>query len=787
MRLEWKWIDVENMIDRYAIIIVVIFAFILRFYALEVPSMWGDELFAPVIASKPLDYLLKWVFAEDVHPPLFYFFLKLNLLMGDSDFALRLIPACVGTFSVWLCYKLGSAWLGRRAGILSSAILAVSASHIYISRVVRLYSITACLTILCLLVLHRFIERGERRDLFWLCVTSSLLLWCEYTSLIPIFALMTCAVVSMFFQGDRKRNLLYFARSVALLFAIPTVFLVLTAMHRTGFAGNVTSMEVVHNVIRALRWAQFGTLKHSVFSNGVIGVGVLFFVLYVIGAWGLWRRERRLLCVCASFLASPFLVLLVIKPGYSLAFWHLFYLYPIFALLAASGIQTILSRRSLHAPVATGLCLLFTVFYLWPGRGLFYSPDSYKADFKAVARYAASSLDPGSATVLDPGILDSLNWYIDRFAYQNRLVDQEVEPGRDMMVVNLLMMDGVLGHIVGIDSQIPAWANVIDTKRFDSSSLTRVSVQRTPMTDLALTGDSVIMNADPPLFYGSVFSAKDVMINPYWGRTVIPTKNNSWGTIRYRFRPTEDAARSLVNILVQYKNKGKGNIFKITYAFDGEEQNTLFVSDKHEKETVNISSDEPFNQRIFSIRREKQFRQLDVEISLYCSTLTPRFPTSNLDLVGFHRLEVNARPLGYDLMDMKTIDPLYELEGINKPERDGKDVWRWGVGPKQTIRFNSDSTRRMKLVYAINNPFNGQSYVLTVNGKQVALASELPRQQWLRDQTEGEVVFEAVKGQNVVEFAFGKINHVNDSFSDTDSTPYVTAFTRLRLEPVKAD
>lgn len=783
MKLSFDWIGNDERVERYCMLVVLGCAFLIRFYHLETPSMWDDELFAPVMASKPFGYLVRWIFVEDVHPPLFYLFLKINLLFGHSDFALRVVPAALGTVSVWLCIRLGSGWIGSEGGLLAGAFLAISPAHLYISRVVRFYSFTTFLVMLALLVLKRIIDRWSERDVLYIMILGALLVLSEYTSIVPVFALLFCTLVVALKRENRAINLWYMIRVGSTCFAVPLVFLVVTAINRSGYSGVSTSSFVFTNVLRAIRLGMMGYIREPGGTASNIFL-VAFMALLAVGAIRLLAHEKRLFAICTVFLASPFLILMLIRPGYCLAFWHIFYLYPIFSLLGAAGMQVLLKGNGWRLFFAFGMSLVGATLYLWPLHAAYYELVSYNSDAKNVAKTLVGGIDAGSASLVDTNDFDMINWYVDQFGLENRLIDQEVFPSRDHVILNLFTVDGKLGHLVTSGMPVQSWAQIKQEKFLGRTTLVKASISSTPEPELPMTGVPVEMPAFPSEFYGKVYWAKGVMIDPYWGKHIIPTKNNTWSKVKYRLVNVGDAERSLVTVKVDFANKGVGNIVKANYAFDNEELHEWLISNTVEIPTVNTSSNDPYLEKSIVLRREKPFHTIDVEVLLYCAGITPKFPTSNLDRVALHKVSVSARPLSYDLMDMKTYDPLYVVSGMKDPESGDSHIWRWAMGSRQAIVFNQDSPRRLRFSYAFNNPFNGQSFELIVNGKRVGGAVNISRQNWMQGEYENDVTFEAMPGENRIEFAFKKINHVNDSFSETDNTPYVAAFTKLRIEPV---
>jgi len=330
--------------DQIALALILVVAFIVRIYRLDTPSMWGDEIFGPVMASKPLGYLLRWNWLEDVHPPTFYFFIKLVLLVSQSDFSLRLPAVILGVLSVFLIHRIGKAWLGEQGGLLAAGFLAVCVPHVYLSRVVRFYSFTVVLCLLGLLLLTRFMERRDKRTLAWFAAVLGALLLAEFTSLMPIMALCVSMFVVILSGRDRLRLLRSFLAYGLAAFALPGFFLVATALVRNKYSGIATLQGTLDNFLAALSWLASG-LSHRPSGIEYWLVGFVA-VVALAGVARLAVMARPLLGICLSFVLCPLLLILFIRPGYSLAFWHLYYLIPVLVLLGAAAVQAVLPARA---------------------------------------------------------------------------------------------------------------------------------------------------------------------------------------------------------------------------------------------------------------------------------------------------------------------------------------------------------------------------------------------------------------------------------------------------------
>jgi len=60
-----------------ALAVILIVGAFLRFYHLETPSMWPDEMLVALMGSFPVQYITRWAIALEVHPPTYHYLIKL--------------------------------------------------------------------------------------------------------------------------------------------------------------------------------------------------------------------------------------------------------------------------------------------------------------------------------------------------------------------------------------------------------------------------------------------------------------------------------------------------------------------------------------------------------------------------------------------------------------------------------------------------------------------------------------------------------------------------------------
>ncbi len=138
------------------LVCVITGAAMLRFYALDLQSLWNDELASWKMSSH--SDLSTVVFREaggDFHPPGYHIMLHYWIKhFGDSERTLRLPSAIAGIMSVAMVFFLGAHLYSTKQGLLASAIMAVLWCPIFYSQMARVYSI---LTLFILINIYFFV------------------------------------------------------------------------------------------------------------------------------------------------------------------------------------------------------------------------------------------------------------------------------------------------------------------------------------------------------------------------------------------------------------------------------------------------------------------------------------------------------------------------------------------------------------------------------------------------------------------------------------------------------
>lgn len=178
-----------------------------RLWRLTSSCLWFDEIFSVHAARYDWSQLIKFVAADIIHPPLFYFLLKVWIgIGGESVLWLRLLPALISIAVVvpffLLCRDLG---LHATEIKLALLLLAVNGYLIKYAQEVRMYSLLLFLSVCSFWLFTRFFKApaSGRKQLALLSLVNLLLIYTHYYGWLVIAAE---AVIVILWQRHKLRN-----------------------------------------------------------------------------------------------------------------------------------------------------------------------------------------------------------------------------------------------------------------------------------------------------------------------------------------------------------------------------------------------------------------------------------------------------------------------------------------------------------------------------------------------------------------------------------------------------
>jgi 4-amino-4-deoxy-L-arabinose transferase-like glycosyltransferase len=404
--------------------LIVLLALGMRLWRLGDANLWWDEALAIWAVRKGFVGVTLWT-ASDVHPPLYFWLLwGWVRLLGSSPFAMRTLSALLGTLTVFVLYHLGRLVGGRRVGLLSALLIALSRFHIWWSQEMRMYVLAALMASLSLLFFMRWLrtqrsdpESGERRQalaLLALYVAASLggLYTIFLTAAVIVVQNIVVGLILLGSRGYRRLALL--GHWVAAQLTILAVFAIWL-----GFSWKrMPTWSTAQPFDPALFVRLYATLLTTGISTHLHRYTALVLPpLIVLGAGGVWfarwgwahraEGKHRLVEAATLTLSATLPVALVylstiprglfytprVEARYLLPFAPAFWV-----LLAASIVAV--GRRWRVVGWGAGLVVLAIWIAVIPGH---YGGRLYRDTLGTMTRAIVSQARPGDVVLLDSG------------------------------------------------------------------------------------------------------------------------------------------------------------------------------------------------------------------------------------------------------------------------------------------------------------------------------------------------------------------------------------------------
>ena len=171
------------------VLLVVLLAAILRLYQLDRESFWFDEAHTYwTIRNSPVDVIKSVI--KDVHSPLYFLLLHYwARMLGDTDWAIRLLSAIFGILAIPVVFQIGRLLFNNRFGLMAALFLSVSGFHIQYSQEARPYSLYFFLTSLSVLFA---VLAYKRINYAWIgyILSTVMLLYTHNTAILAVAAVM---------------------------------------------------------------------------------------------------------------------------------------------------------------------------------------------------------------------------------------------------------------------------------------------------------------------------------------------------------------------------------------------------------------------------------------------------------------------------------------------------------------------------------------------------------------------------------------------------------------------
>jgi len=413
------------------LLLVTGLAAFLRFCDLDGSSLGGDESLTLRNAREDAFSIVIEKGERGGHPPFWWLFTHLFLILDEGEFILRFPAALFGICSVPLAYAAGKRILGEQEGLVAAVLLAASPTHIYHSQRARMYTALLFLSLWTLYSFYRALQEDEGK--WWAVFVLSTLLniYNHYFALFVLAGEVTFGtwVIARRWWGRRKRPLSWpvmrelakEARGfICSLAAIGLLYLPWWPILRENLLLHQTAKEAgsLKSKVTALQ-SLLRCLKSFAPSTGT--AVHLYLALFILGILLLmWRSRGETVLLITLWIIPPFLLLFLLGGTRKFNPRYVLYILPIYILVVAYGLTSLggwlarllrgridLEKASLT--VNLSLSLLILVGWALPPLVERYGRSRY--GWKEIAGFLGQSVQPDDAIIVVGSSTGSLLYY----------------------------------------------------------------------------------------------------------------------------------------------------------------------------------------------------------------------------------------------------------------------------------------------------------------------------------------------------------------------------------------
>lgn len=384
----------------------------LRLYQLGFNSIWLDEAYTISIAWMSLAAAWTLISTTDFMPPLFYWLEHYMLVLGDSEYIVRLLPAVFGTLTIPIIYLVGKEFADEFAGIIIAGAFTFSPFLIYYSQEARSYSMVLLFCAILMLAYLHAIKTNGYLSWFICSIIATLAFWTHFYSFVFIAPLVIFAIYKN--RSDIipliMPIILWVGLTSPLLVGIYNLILIRTSSNTFGNRG----IDVILQFFAQM----------SGFSNYAM---LVFLFLFGFGMVWIWEKDNEKALILVWLIVSAFGISMFLAPIMPMQpRYYIFLTIPFFLGVSLSyrAIMDVIPKTKEYGPacVAIGLVLCLAL------AGLPFYFDYYqnytKEDWRGFSADLTGITKSGDFVILVPGYLESpFNYY-----YSN-LTDNTIELG----------------------------------------------------------------------------------------------------------------------------------------------------------------------------------------------------------------------------------------------------------------------------------------------------------------------------------------------------------------------
>lgn len=408
--------------DRTIAVLLVLAAFNLRVFRLDLQSIWSDEGLSIWRASHDLA-ALPGLSEAGIHPPLYDTLLHFWMqIAGRGEFSTRFLSLFFGVLSLAVIFQVGRLLVGRSGAVLAVTVAAVSPFLIWYSQETRMYSPAMFFSLLAVWAALRWLHgAGKWAWLACYVLGAAAAAYTHYYAWLVIGFLNL--IVLLWLWASQKQALRRLAPWVVAQVTLGLVYLpwarILVNKYETYITPAPPSdlASILYQTLVSFALGYSGgragaTPGQVIVPNERWVVAALASAIVVIAVWGAVHAART-----GNLARRVFLPLYVVLPilGIIVLSWgkrdfaprYLLFAAPAYYLMVGAGLGSLLTGRRLLQKALGALALLIMLGGSYLSlNNYYYDPTYWRDDMRGMVDFINQRAQEGDAVVLNAYYLD---------------------------------------------------------------------------------------------------------------------------------------------------------------------------------------------------------------------------------------------------------------------------------------------------------------------------------------------------------------------------------------------
>jgi len=448
---------------------LLLFTIILIFIALRIAfitqkNLWFDEIFSWQLTLGSFYEIIVRT-SQDIHPPLYYFILKIwNWLFGDSVFSMRILSTLVSALSLLFIYPIAKRVLSHLNSIIVIFLFTINPLNIFYSQEVRMSAMNLFLNAGSVYFLLKMLDKNQdwriffkKSDVYLYILFRTLAIYTHYFSFF-IFAVEIVLVLfvarlkvvprlnptseqSLPYGNYAKRSFRDFISRVLLrrdtakygvyITSFAAVFLLYLPWVQTFYAHLIRGQSWRYvqlnksastELLNFLKDINLGLYYHYTNLNLIYYITIFLVIVYslsfILSFLPAFRRKQESVAsynplIPFMLVVVPLLLGILISLRQKVEFYrYLSIIVPYILILFVYGITRI-EKKFIYFPIIF-LLLLVNIF----GLTVQYSCDFKNDDYRSIIHLIESNHKTGDRIYVEPHYM---GWSIDYYKKQNDL------------------------------------------------------------------------------------------------------------------------------------------------------------------------------------------------------------------------------------------------------------------------------------------------------------------------------------------------------------------------------